>query len=171
MTDKLKNMRVAQTSNATRGVWADVELTLEPRPRQDLQGEGTCWVPFTVRAQSVDNDGFGEPRFFIGDDNRFTREDWDRLDRVARRLFDEYDRTFPPPAAEAARREMQARPTEPSPAERVDAPPSVAVQLDGVLLVREENVSARTLRGVLDRLFERLGARRVSVVLTSQEPL
>ncbi len=37
---------------------------------------------------------FVGPRLEMVGIDRVTREDWDRLDRVVRRLFDEYDRAF-----------------------------------------------------------------------------
>lgn len=49
--------------------------------------------------------------------------------------------------------------------------PYVETRLPGVRLLCEVDVSARTLRPALDKLLERAGARRVSVVITSLEPL
>lgn len=56
---------------------------------------------------------------------------------------------------------------------RVDSPSggSVSATLPGVLVVREEDRPASSLRGAIDRLLERMGDRRVSVVITSSEPL
>lgn len=54
---------------------------------------------------------------------------------------------------------------------RLAGEPHVDVSLPGVLLVHEVEVSARALRHVLDKILERAGARKVSVVITSLEPL
>jgi hypothetical protein len=51
------------------------------------------------------------------------------------------------------------------------ADPYVTVQLPGVLLVKEDEVVARSLRAALHGLLERYGDRRVSIALTTLDPL
>lgn len=48
--------------------------------------------------------------------------------------------------------------------------PYVTFALTGILLVREDEVPASSLRSALDRLLEKMGDRRVSVVVTSLDP-
>ena len=54
----------------------------------------TCLACITVRATSTNGEPFVEPRLDLVGIDRITHEDWDRLDRTVRRLFDEYDRVF-----------------------------------------------------------------------------
>jgi hypothetical protein len=166
-----KSIRVLQSSIATRGVAADVELSTEPsRVYATRLGPQTCLDQVVVRATAADGVGFTEPRLVLVGIDRLTRADWEKLDRAARRLFDEYDWVF----GEKAATDPIIPESEPALDQAIVQrceDQFVTVKLDGVLLVREENVSARTLRPAMDRLLERVGAQKVSVVVTSLEPL
>jgi hypothetical protein len=111
----------------------------------------------------VDGGPFSAPRLVVtGGVDGLTRADWEKLDRTVRQLFDEYDRTFGEGAIGQPAR-LQA----PSGADE----PHVETSMPGLLLLSEKEVSARSLRPMLDRLLERVGAQKVSVVVTSLEPL
>jgi hypothetical protein len=164
------DVRVQQSSIATRGVAADAELSTEPsRVYTTRVSPQTYLNQVAVQATAADGGDFEEPRLALAGINRLTRADWEALDLAARRLFDEYDRVFGEKATDPIVPESEPVPSQ------VIAPrcedPSVTVRLAGVLLVREENVSARQLRPAMDRLLERVGAQKVSVVVTSLEPL
>lgn len=47
----------------------------------------------------------------------------------------------------------------------------VTLSLDGVLLIREEHIPAKELRFAVDELLTRMGRRKVSIALTTLEPL
>jgi hypothetical protein len=174
-------VRVQQSTTATRGVAADVELSTEPARVYATQVSPNTYLnQVVVQATAADGGDFEEPRLALAGINRLTRADWEALDRAARRLFDEYDRVFDKEGDHPVMRlpgnsvDLHLEPGEPAPDQAI-APrcedPLVTVKLAGVLLVREENVSARQLRPAMDRLLERVGAQKVSVVVTSLEPL
>jgi hypothetical protein len=157
-------VRVQQSSIATRGVAADVELSTEPsRLYATRLSPQTYLDQVVVQATAADSGEFTEPRLVLVGIDRLTRADWEKLDRAARQLFDEYDRAF----GEAATSLTAPNKTIVLPVDER----SVTVRLPGILLLSEKEISARSLRPVLDRLLDRVGARYVSVVVTSDEPL
>jgi hypothetical protein len=164
-------VRVQQSTTATRGVAADVELSTEPsRVYATRLSPQTYLDQVVVQATAADGGEFAEPRLALAGINRLTRADWEKLDRTARRLFDEYDWVFDEKAATDPIIPESEPALDQAIVQRCEDQ-FVTVKLDGVLLVREENVSARTLRPAIDRLLERVGAQKVSVVVTSLEPL